>query len=172
MDYLKVKRMLFVRSIMREHIRRRDETGKYTVTMPFKEHWSCLGNSRDIAVKRLESLWTRLSRDQKYLKLYSDFLKEYEELGHMSEIQDESVEPEVTYYMPHHGIYRPQKTTTKLSTVFNASTLTSSGKSLNSIQYNGGVIQDDLFTLLIRFRKHIFAFTADIRQMYRMINID
>ncbi|XP_055944365.1 uncharacterized protein LOC129975327 [Argiope bruennichi] len=151
---------------------RRDETGKYTVAMPFKEHWSCLGNSRDIALKRLESLWTRLSRDQKYLKLYSDFLKEYEELGHMSEIQDESVEPEVTYYMPHHGIYRPQKTTTKLRTVFNASTLTSSGKSVNSIQYNGGVIQDDLFTLLIRFRKHIFAFTADIRQMYRMINID
>ncbi|XP_055948217.1 uncharacterized protein LOC129981409 [Argiope bruennichi] len=151
---------------------RRDERGKYTVAMPFKEHWSCLGNSRDIALKRLESLWTRLSRDQKYLKLYSDFLKEYEELGHMSEIQDESVEPEVTYYMPHHGIYRPQKTTTKLRTVFNASTLTSSGKSLNSIQYNGGVIQDDIFTLLIRFRKHIFAFTADIRQMYRMINID
>ncbi|GBN07343.1 hypothetical protein AVEN_96605-1 [Araneus ventricosus] len=150
---------------------RRDKTGKYTVTMPFKEHWSCLGNSRDIALNRLASLWTRLSRDQEYLKLYRDFLKEYEDLGHMTEIR-ESVEPDVTYYMPHHGIYRPQKSTTKLRTVFNASTLTTSGKSLNSIQYNGGVIQDDLFTLLVRFRKHIFAFTADIRQMYRKINID
>ncbi|GBM25729.1 hypothetical protein AVEN_265228-1 [Araneus ventricosus] len=139
--------------------------------MPFKEHWSCLGNSRDIALNRLASLWTRLSRDQEYLKLYRDFLKEYEDLGHMTEIR-ESVEPDVTYYMPHHGIYRPQKSTTKLRTVFNASTLTTSGKSLNSIQYNGGVIQDDLFTLLVRFRKHIFAFTADIRQMYRRINID
>ncbi|GBM45351.1 hypothetical protein AVEN_172970-1 [Araneus ventricosus] len=150
---------------------RRDQTGKYTVTMPFKEHWSCLGYSRDIALNRLASLWTRLSRDQEYLKLYRDFLKEYEDLGHMTEIR-ESVEPEVTYYMPHHGIYRPQKSTTKLRTVFNASTLTTSGKSLNSIQYNGGVIQDELFTLLVRFRKHIFAFTADIRQMYRRINID
>ncbi|GBO13006.1 hypothetical protein AVEN_225145-1 [Araneus ventricosus] len=150
---------------------RRDKTGKYTVTMPFKEHWSCLGNSRDIALNRLASLWTRLFRDQEYLKLYRDFLKEYEDLGHMTEIR-ESVEPDVTYYMPHHGIYRPQKSTTKLRTVFNASTLTTSGKSLNSIQYNGGVIQDELFTLLVRFRKHIFAFTADIRQMYRRINID
>ncbi|GBO18825.1 hypothetical protein AVEN_175441-1 [Araneus ventricosus] len=150
---------------------RRDKTGKYTVTVPFKEHWSCLGNSRDIAINRLASLWTRLSRDQEYLKLYRDFLKEYEDLGHMTEIR-ESVEPDVTYYMPHHGIYRPQKSTTKLRTVFNASTLTTSGKSLNSIQYNGGLIQDDLFTLLVRFRKHIFAFTADIRQMYRRINID
>lgn len=150
---------------------RRDKTGKYTVTMPFKEHWSCLGNSRDIAQKQLDSLWARMSRDQEYLKLYREFLKEYEDFGHMTEIR-ESVEPDSTYYMPHHGIYRPQKSTTKLRTVFNASTLTTSGKSLNSIQYNGGVIQDDLFTLLVRFRKHIFAFTADIRQMYRMINID
>ncbi|GFY06615.1 uncharacterized protein TNCV_3524711 [Trichonephila clavipes] len=121
-----------------------DESGKCIVSMPFKEHWSCLGNSRDIALKRLGSLWTRLSRDQEYQKLYRDFLKEYEE---------------------------PQKSTTKWRTVFNASALTTNGRSLNSIQYNGGVIQDGLFSLLVRFRKHIYAFTADIRQMYRMIDI-
>ncbi|GFT52145.1 integrase catalytic domain-containing protein [Trichonephila clavipes] len=161
-------------SICEEHYaqtHKRDESGKYIVSIPFKEHWSCLGNSKDIALKRLESLWTRLSRDQDYQKLYRDFLKEYEELGHMTEIT-ESVEPEYTYYMPHHGIYRPQKSTTKLRTVFNASALTANGRSLNSIQYNGGVIQDDLFSLLVRFRKHIYAFTADIRQMYRMIDVD
>ncbi|GFT99418.1 integrase catalytic domain-containing protein [Trichonephila clavipes] len=151
-------------SICEEHYaqtHKRDESGKYIVSIPFKEHWSCLGNSKDIALKRLESLWTRLSRDQDYQKLYRDLLKEYEELGHMTEIK-ESVEPEYTYYMPHHGIYRPQKSTTKLRTVFNASALTANGKSLNSIQYNGGVIQDDLFSLLVRFRKHIYAFTADV----------
>ncbi|GFS66876.1 uncharacterized protein TNCV_230571 [Trichonephila clavipes] len=134
-------------------------------------YFTSSGNSKDIALKRLESLWTRLSRGQDYQKLYRDFLKEYEELGHMTEIK-ESVEPEYTYYMPHHGIYRPQKSTTKLRTVFNASFLTANGKSLNSIQYYGGVIQDDLFSLLVRFRKHIYAFTADIRQMYRMIDVD
>ncbi|GFS56538.1 DUF1758 domain-containing protein [Trichonephila clavipes] len=161
-------------SICEEHYaqtHKRDESGKYIVSIPFKEHWSCLGNSKDIALKRLESLWIRLSRDQDYQKLYRDFLKEYEELGHMTKIK-ESVEPEYTYYMPHHGIYRPQKSTTKLRTVFNASALTANGKSLNSIQYNGGIIQDDLFSLLVRFRKHIYAFTADIRQMYRMIDVD
>ncbi|GFX88857.1 integrase catalytic domain-containing protein [Trichonephila clavipes] len=161
-------------SICEEHYaqtHKRDESGKYIVSIPFKEHWLCLGNSKDIALKRLESLWTRLSRDQDYQKLYRDFLKEYEELGHMTEIK-ESVELEYTYYMPHHGIYRPQKSTTKLRTVFNASALTANGKSLNFIQYNGGVIQNDLFSLLVRFRKHIYAFTADIRQMYRMIDAD
>ncbi|GFV20524.1 integrase catalytic domain-containing protein [Trichonephila clavipes] len=111
-----------------------------------------------------------MSRDQEYQKLYHDFLKDYEELGHMIEIK-ESIEPEYTYYMPHHGIYRPQKSTTKLRTVFDASALTTNGRSLNSIQYNGRVIQDNLFSLLVRFQKHIYAFTADIRQMYRIIYI-
>ncbi|GFS58204.1 uncharacterized protein TNCV_4916131 [Trichonephila clavipes] len=43
-------------------------------------------NSRDIALKRLESLWTRLSRAQEYQKFYRDFLKDYEELGHITEV--------------------------------------------------------------------------------------
>ncbi|GFX56635.1 integrase catalytic domain-containing protein [Trichonephila clavipes] len=89
----------------------------------------------------------------------------------MTEIK-ESIEPEYTYYIPHHGIYRPKKSATKLRTVFNDSALTTNGRSLNSIQYNGGVIQDDHFSLLVRFPKHIYAFTADIRQMYRMVDID
>ncbi|GFW53904.1 integrase catalytic domain-containing protein [Trichonephila clavipes] len=144
MNYLKIY------SVCEEHYaqtHKRDESENYIVSIPFKEHWSCLGNLKVIDLKRLESLWTRLSRDQDYQKLYRDFLKEYEELGHMTEIK-ESVEPEYTYYMPHHGIYRPQKSITKLRTVFNASALTANGKSLNSIQYNGGVIQDDLFPLV------------------------
>ncbi|GFW94228.1 integrase catalytic domain-containing protein [Trichonephila clavipes] len=74
--------------------------------------------------------------------------------------------------MPHHDIYRPPKSMTKLRRVFNASPLTTNGSLLNSIQYNGGVIQDDLFSLLVRFRKHIYAFTVDIHQMYRMTDID
>ncbi|GFW94227.1 integrase catalytic domain-containing protein [Trichonephila clavipes] len=42
--------------ICEEHyaqMHKRDESGKYIVSMPFKEHWSCLGNLRDIALKRL-----------------------------------------------------------------------------------------------------------------------
>ncbi|GFT98882.1 integrase catalytic domain-containing protein [Trichonephila clavipes] len=60
----------------------------------------------------------------------------------------------VTFYMPHHGVYRPEKSTTKLRTVFNASSPSTSGKSLNSIQFNGGLVQEDLFFIMVRFRKH------------------
>ncbi|GFV20710.1 uncharacterized protein TNCV_777551 [Trichonephila clavipes] len=78
--------------------------------------------------------------------------REYEDLGHMREIKADG--SGVSFYMPHHGVYRPEKSTTKMRTVFNASSPSTSGKSLNSIQFNGGLVQEDLFSIMVRFRKH------------------
>ncbi|GFT69152.1 uncharacterized protein TNCV_2566091 [Trichonephila clavipes] len=149
----------------------RTKEGKYIVSMPLKKEPSCLGNSKDIALKRFGSLWNRLARDENYLNLYREFLRDYERLGHMKEVTNET-EPEITYYATHHGIYRPEKSTTKLRVVFNCSSLTDNGISLNDIQYNGGVIQDDLYALMLRFRTYTYAFTADIKMMYRTILIN
>ncbi|GFY26120.1 retrovirus-related Pol polyprotein from transposon TNT 1-94 [Trichonephila clavipes] len=149
----------------------RTKEGKYVVSMPLKKEPSCLGNSKDIALKRLGSLWNRLARDDNYLNLYREFLRDYERLGHMKEVTNES-EPKIAYYATHHGIYRPEKSTTKLRVVFNCSSLTDNGISLNDIQYNGGVIQEDLYAQMLRFRTYTYAFTADIKMMYRTILIN
>ncbi|GFX74758.1 uncharacterized protein TNCV_3121871 [Trichonephila clavipes] len=95
--------------------------------------------------------------------------REYEDLGHIREIK--AYGSGVSFYMPHHGVYRPERSTTKLRTVFNASSPSTSGKSLNSIQFNGGLVQEDLFSIMVRFRKHKYVFTTDIEKMFRMINI-
>ncbi|GFW49745.1 integrase catalytic domain-containing protein [Trichonephila clavipes] len=147
----------------------RDDQGRYTVAMPLKEDPSCLGESRQTAIQRLNSLWKRLSRDKEYLSLYEKFLQEYEDLGHMREIKEDG--SGVAFYMPHHGVYRPEKSKTKLRTVFNASSPSTSGNSLNLIQFNGGLVQEDLFSIMVRFRKHKYAFTTDIEKTFRMINI-
>ncbi|GFV26966.1 uncharacterized protein TNCV_1754251 [Trichonephila clavipes] len=149
----------------------RTKGGKYVVSMPLKKEPSCLGNSKDIALKRLGSLWNRLASDKNYLNLYCEFLRDYERLGQMKEVTNET-EPEITYYATHHGIYRPEKSTTKLRVVFNCSSLTDNGISLNDIQYNGGVIQEDLYAQMLRFRTYTYAFTADIKMMYRTILIN
>ncbi|XP_043487517.1 uncharacterized protein LOC122514647 [Polistes fuscatus] len=62
--------------------------------------------------------------------------------------------------------------TTKLRVVFDASAKTSNGKSLNNVLMVGPTIQEDLFALLVRFRSHAIAITADIAKMYRQIIID
>ncbi|GFV00842.1 uncharacterized protein TNCV_1386571 [Trichonephila clavipes] len=105
---------------------RTTKEGKYVVSMPLKKEPSCLGYSKDIALTRLGSLWNHLARDKNYLNLYREFLRDYERLGHMMEVTNET-DPEITYYATHHGIYRPEKSTTKLRVVFNCSSLTDNG---------------------------------------------
>lgn len=147
----------------------RNELGRYVVHLPLKKD-NILGESRKFAEKRLNSQWRRLGSDSKLKKLYVDFMDEYEKLGHMKEVADDNSNTK-SYYMPHHGVYRPEKQTTQLRVVFNASSPTSNGLSLNDILLNGGFIQDELFSIISRFRTHKYVFTADIQKMYRQILI-
>ncbi|GFQ78116.1 uncharacterized protein TNCT_1381 [Trichonephila clavata] len=115
--------------------------------MPLKPEVSIknLGNSKEIASKRLDHLWQRLERNPAMKALYTEFLREYECLHHMQEIKnDESGDG---YYLPHHGIFRPTSRTTKLRVVFDASAKTTNGNSLNDLLCKGGVIQEDLFSI-------------------------
>ncbi|GFQ78158.1 integrase catalytic domain-containing protein [Trichonephila clavata] len=80
------------------------------------------------------------------------FIMKYLDMGHMEQLSDES-EPTVSYYMPHQGVLRTDSKSTPLRTVFGASCSTSTGESLKSLLANGGVIQDDLFAILLSFRK-------------------
>ncbi|GFW77848.1 integrase catalytic domain-containing protein [Trichonephila clavipes] len=149
---------------------RRNCEGRYVVSMALNKDPSCLENSKDIAIRRLNSLWKRLSRDSSYSSLYVEFLKEYEELGHLERVV-ESSEPPTHYYIPHHGVLRPEKLTTKLRIVFNGSSPTTTGISLNDILLKGEV-KEDVFETISRFRRHKFAFTTDIQKMYRQILIN
>ncbi|GFU95905.1 DUF1758 domain-containing protein [Trichonephila clavipes] len=92
--------------------------------------------------------------------LYKEFMNEYELLGHMEEIKNETLD-KINYYIPHHSVYKPEKTSTPMRVVFDASAKTTSGFSLNCILLNGGIIQQDLFSIVSRFRKQEYAFSAD-----------
>ncbi|GFX37811.1 integrase catalytic domain-containing protein [Trichonephila clavipes] len=61
----------------------RDETGRFIVKMPLLRDPSCLGDSKQMALRRLNSLWRRLVQDPKILELYRNFIREYLEMGHM-----------------------------------------------------------------------------------------
>ncbi|GBM34155.1 hypothetical protein AVEN_256516-1 [Araneus ventricosus] len=149
----------------------RTKSGRYIVSLPMKENAdSVLGFSRENAVKGLNGIWNKLNKNNTLATLYKAFLQEYLDLGHMKQIIDE--DNTKSYYIPHHCIYKPEKTTTPLRVVFDASAKTSTGQSLNSILLNGGSIQDDLFSLVTRFRTHKYAFSADIQKMYRQILVE
>ena len=62
-------------------------------------------------------------------------------------------------------------TTTKFRVVFDASSKTSNGSSLNDFLLVGPTLQDNLTDVIHRFRLHPVAFTADIAKMYRQIKV-
>ncbi|GFU11385.1 DUF1758 domain-containing protein [Trichonephila clavipes] len=151
---------------------KRDKTGRFIVRLPIKENAvTLLGYSKDNAIKRLNGIWEKLNKNNTMGTLYKEFMNEYELLGHMEEIKNETLD-KINYYIPHHSVYKPEKTSTPLRVVFDASAKTTSGFSLNSILLKGGIIQQDLFSIVSRFRKHEYAFSADIKKMYRQILVD
>ncbi|GFX49469.1 integrase catalytic domain-containing protein [Trichonephila clavipes] len=97
--------------------------------------------------------------------LYKEFMNEYELLSHIEEIKNETLD-KINYYIPHHSVYKPEKTSTPLRVFFDASAKTTSAFSLNSILLNGGIIQQDLFSIVSIFRKHEYAFSADIKNVH------
>lgn len=108
-----------------------------------------------------------MARPDTYLE-YKRFLNEYIELGHMEKVESqEIIGPHL--FIPHHFIARPESTTTKLRVVFDASAKSWNNVVLNDMLAKGPTIQDSLVTILLRFRKKRYAFTADIEKMYRQI---
>jgi len=146
---------------------RRSEDGRFVVSIPLKESISKLGHSRDGAAKQFFSLEKRLNYKPELKNLYCQFMTEYEQLQHMSPFQPS--DGQTTFYSPHHGVFREDSSTTKLRVVFNSSFASSSGLSYNSIQMVGPTVQEDLVSILLRFRQHSFVINADICKMYRQI---
>nr|XP_049464868.1 uncharacterized protein LOC120956216 [Anopheles coluzzii] len=148
----------------------RDHEGRFVVALPTRtERLNQLGDSYEAASRRLQSLCRRLNIDSKLKQGYSKFLQEYLDLGHMEEIPSDRHDIGKTYYMPHHCVVRPDSLTTKLRVVFDASSSTDTGVSLNDALMVGPSVQDDLLSLLLRFRVPRFAILADIEKMYRQI---
>lgn len=131
----------------------RNNDGRFVVTIPLKQDPKVLGDSFEMAKRRFLSLERKFEREPIFKEKYLNFMKEYEQLGHMTE--NKVLFPysdNANYYLPHHGVLRESSTTTKLRTVFDASAVTTSGISFNEIQMVGPTVQDDLLSILLRFR--------------------
>jgi len=72
-------------------------------------------------------------------------------------------------YLPHHGVFKENSSSTKLRVVFDASAKNNRGISLNDALFVGPVLQDNLIDIVMRFRFYPIAITADLQKMYRQV---
>ncbi|XP_044597582.1 uncharacterized protein LOC123274157 [Cotesia glomerata] len=144
----------------------RDSSGRYIVRLPFKPNAPPLGYSKGIAQRSLSRILNRIAQQPNLHRLYTEFLTEYESLGHMEKVQP-STASDVVYYLPHHGVMRNDK----IRVVFNGSSKTTSGYSLNELLHVGPKTQNDIFDVLLYVRRHRLIFTTDVEKMFRQILI-
>ncbi|XP_072403265.1 uncharacterized protein [Diabrotica undecimpunctata] len=144
-----------------------DADGRFIVTIPLKKSISELGDSRTAATNRFFTLEHKLLKNNDMRLKYHQFIKEYIDLGHMSLAEDQ--DDKNGFFLPHHCVLKAESTTTQLRVVFDGSAKSSTGVSLNDLMMVGPNIQDNLFYILLRFRKHNYVLSADVEKMYRQV---
>jgi hypothetical protein len=149
----------------------RTDGGRFMVKLPIKNYSMNLGNSYNTARQRFLNLERKFNKNPQLSADYKQFIREYQSLGHMELIPHNSVNNNNVYYLPHHAVFKECSTTTKIRVVFDGSAKSSNNKSLNDHLLVGAKLQQDLISILTRFRTFQYVLNADITKMYRQIQI-
>ena len=90
----------------------------------------------------------------------------------IEEVNNRTEEGCKKHYIPHDAVITPDRKTTKVRIVYDASAKARKGcKSLNECLYRGPVILEDLCGLLLPFRTHKVALTADIEKAFLQVGL-
>lgn len=146
--------------------------GRFVVPLPKKPQAKVLGESRSQAVRRFLALERSLRAKGNFDELDA-VIQEYFHLSHAEKVPvlDLHKPVEQVFYLPMHAVRKESSTTTKVRAVFDASAKSSTGVSLNDVLLVGPTIHPSLVDVLLRYRFHRIALTADVSKMYRAIEL-
>ena len=147
------------------------EDDRYKVTWPWKEDKSCLPENRELAFGRLKSLVNKMKTSPELVDKYDTIIQYQLQLGVIEKVINNSKET-TKHYIPHHAVINPEKTSTKVRVVYDASAKINKGqKSLNECLYPGPTMLKDLTGILLRFRLNKIAIVADIEKAFLQIGL-
>lgn len=151
---------------------KRSSDGRFVLRLPFKPNVYQLGESKCNALRRFRLLERKLNQNHQIKLDYTAFMNEYQRMNHMTKITEDNYHQYSDgYFIPHHPVFK-ESTTTRLRVVFDASSKSSSGTSLNDYLIVGPTVQDSLWNIIIRFCMHNIVITGDIKMHFRQIWID
>ncbi|XP_025995756.2 uncharacterized protein LOC105205078 [Solenopsis invicta] len=147
----------------------RDASGRYVVRFATRSTLPDLRDTRFTALRVLQANEHRFRREVALRDAYSQFLAEYLELGHMTPAPPLPADCSRACFLPHHGVWKGDGEKARIRVVFNGSSRTSSGTSLNGELLAGPNLLPTLCDVITRWRKHQFVLAADIEKIYRQI---
>ena len=142
----------------------------YQIALPWKDNQPSLPDNFAMALKRLRNTEARLQRDNTTASAYAEVISSYVRKGYVKKVNRESDTKKQKWYLPHFPILRPDKSTTKIRIVFDASAKCQ-GVSLNDAIFAGPKLQQSLFEVLLRFRKNPVAVVCDVAEMYLQVEL-
>ncbi|XP_053375012.1 uncharacterized protein LOC128547190 [Mercenaria mercenaria] len=134
----------------------------WSAPLPFRDPRPKLPNNRDQVLRRSHSLKASLRRDSVKQDLFVEFMGRIFDNGY-AELAPPLQLKEECWYLPIFGVYNSRKG--QIRVVFD-SAAQHQGISLNSVLMQGPNLMNSLLGVLMRFRRHPVAVTADIQQMF------
>ena len=155
-------------SIMGKYIKLKKD-GHYEMPLPFKKERPNLQDNKLCAIHRLRCLERKLKRNEQYYKDYNTFMEETITRGDAERVPDEEISKTPAWYIPHHGVYHPQKPG-KIRVVFDCSAKFQD-TSLNDHLLTGPELTNTLVGVLCRFRRGPVAIMCDIERMFHQFHV-
>ena len=148
----------------------RFQNNRYEARLPWKSDHPELEDNLKLSKQRLIGLLSRLRRNPALIKEYNAIIQEQLHRGIVQPVTDHETSNRV-HYIPHHAVIRKDKSTTKVRIVYDASAKGTNGISLNDCLERGPKFDQCIMEILLRFRIHRVALTADIEKAFLMVSI-
>ncbi|CAG9125027.1 unnamed protein product [Plutella xylostella] len=146
---------------------RRLPDGRFETRLLWKRENEKIPNNRQDGLKRLCSLERKLDRDPELKKKYEECMENMLKSGYAKPATTLPTQDR-TWYLPHFAVCNPEKK--KIRLVYDAAAK-SHGRSLNDMLLTGPDLLQLLPGVVMRFRQHLYAVSADIKEIFMQIRI-
>ena len=146
------------------------ENDRHAIGLQWKKDKSLLPDNRPLVETRVRSLGKSLSKNKEKARMYDEVISQYTANNWAITLSEEDLKADMmpVYYLPHHGVYHPDRKSTSLRVVFD-SARPYHGVSLNSFLLNGPGLIGNLLGVLLRSREEPIAFSGGIFKMFLQI---
>ncbi|XP_074651688.1 uncharacterized protein LOC141906304 [Tubulanus polymorphus] len=147
--------------------------GRYIAPFPWKIEHESLPTNYDICMTRTRKTARRLGKDPDMLRLYSKIIHEQESLKIIERIPlHETVRYEgKCHYIPHHPVFKDSPTT-PIRIVYDCSCHENSDSpSFNDCLEPDPALQNDISSILLRFRLFEYAAICDLEKAFLQISL-
>ncbi|GBN21007.1 hypothetical protein AVEN_204555-1, partial [Araneus ventricosus] len=148
---------------------KRDNEGRYIVSLPWIHDHPPLPDGRKIAERRLNSCIKALERAEKLVD-YDDVFQDWQKEGIIEEVDPMQEIKQGQHFLPHHPVFK-ENSTTKVRPVFDGSAKERNTPSINDCLEKGPNLVELIPSLMNRFRVGKYGVIADIKKAFLQIGL-